>query len=305
MSNGQSESSIPRLFDMACHHGNRERAARGYGAFNFLKSEAALRLADRLELVRRDFGLCVDFGCHDGTLTQHLQQTGKVGMVIQSDPAFSFAKQAQSKGPALVHQGENLPFAVESFDAVFSCLCLHWIDDLPGVLAQMRAILKPDGLLLVNLFGGSTLTELRAVLAEAETLVTGGMSPRTAPMADIRDVGGLLGRVGLALPVADADKLTIKYPNMFALMADLRGMGEGNALLERLRKPTRRAVFLQAAELYQERYGNDDGTISASFEIITLTGWAPHESQQKPLRPGAAKHRLADVLGTDEQDPHH
>ena len=294
---------IPCLFDYAQHRRNRARAAASFTEFDFLKSEGALRLADRLELVRRDFPLCLDFGCHDGVLTRHLKQTGKVGTVIQADPAFEFARLAGINGPAIVSEAEQLPFAPAMFDAVFSCLSLHWIDDLPGLLTQMRALLKPDGLLLVSFLGGSTLIELRSAFAEAESEIAGGISPRAALMADIRDVGGLLGRAGLALPVADADRLTISYPDLFRLMADLRGMGEQNALQQRIRKPTSRQLFLRAAQIYQARYGRPDGSIPASFEIITLTGWAPHESQQKPLRPGSATHRLADSLDTTEHDP--
>ncbi len=294
---------IPRLFDYAQHRRNRERAAASFTEFDFLKSEGALRLADRLELVRRDFPLCLDFCCHDGVLTRHLKQTGKVGTVIQADPAFEFARLAGVNGPAIVSEAEQLPFAPAIFDAVFSCLSLHWIDDLPGLLTQMRALLKPDGLLLVSFLGGSTLVELRSALAEAESEIDGGVSPRVVLMADIRDVGGLLGRAGLALPVADADRLTISYPDLFRLMADLRGMGEQNALQQRIRKPSSRQLFLRAAQIYQARYGRPDGSIPASFEIITLTGWAPHESQQKPLRPGSATHQLADSLDTTEHDP--
>ena len=296
-------SEIPRLFDYAQHRRNRARAAASFTEFDFLKSEGALRLADRIELVRRDFPLCLDFGCHDGVLSRHLKQTGKVGTVIQADPAFEFARSAGANGPAIVSEAEQLPFAPAMFDAVFSCLSLHWIDDLPGLLTQMRALLKPDGLLLVSFLGGSTLVELRSALAEAESEIDGGISPRAVLMADIRDVGGLLGRAGLALPVADADRLTISYPDLFRLMADLRGMGEQNALQQRIRKPSSRQLFLRAAQIYQARYGRPDGSIPASFEIITLTGWAPHESQQKPLRPGSATHRLADSLDTTEHDP--
>lgn len=294
---------IPRLFDYAQHRRNRTRSAATFGEFDFLKTEAALRLAERLELVRRDFALCLDFGCHDGLLTNHLKKTGKVGTVIQADATFEFAAMARVNGPAIVSEAEQLPFAPAMFDAVFSCLSLHWIDDLPGLLTQMRTLLKPDGLLLVSFLGGSTLNELRTSLAEAESELVGGISPRAALMADIRDVGGLLGRAGLALPVADADRLAINYPDLFRLMADLRGMGEQNALQQRIRKPTSRRLFLRAAQIYLERYGQPDGSIPASFEIITLTGWAPHESQQRPLRPGSASHRLADPLDTTERDP--
>ena len=295
--------AIPRLFDQTAQRRHRDRAADGFGGFDFLKREAAVRIADRLELMRRDFPLCLDFGCHDGTLTREISASGKVGTVIQADPAAGFARRAAACGPAVVTGYDRLPFAPASFDAVFSSLTLHWVDDLPGVMTQMRRLLKPDGLCLVNLLGGSTLTELRAALMEAEQELSGGAGPRTAPMADIRDVGALLGRAGLALPVADADRLTITYPDMFRLIADLRGMGEQNALLGRSKTPTSRRLFLRAAEIYHDRFAGPDGRIPASFEIITLTGWAPHESQQQPLRPGSAAHRLADSLGATEQDP--
>jgi len=295
--------AIPRLFDQQAQRRHRERAAAGFGGFDFLKREAALRVADRLDLMRRDFPLCLDFGCHDGTLTREIRATGKIGTVIQADPAAGFARRAGDCGPVMVTEYDRLAFAPASFDAVFSCLTLHWVDDLPGVMAQIRRLLKPDGLCLVNLLGGATLTELRAALLEAEHELSGGAGPRAAPMADIRDLGALLGRAGLALPVADADRLTITYPDMFRLMADLRGMGEQNALLGRRRNPTSRRLFLRAAEIYHDRFAGPDGRIPASFEIITLTGWAPHDSQQRPLRPGSAAHRLADSLGTTEQDP--
>ena len=295
--------TIPRFFDSAAQRRNRARAASGFAGFAFLKREAVLRMADRLALMRRDFPLCLDLGCHDGMLTREIAASGKVGQVIQADPAPEFAAMAGVAGPALAVEYDSLPFAAGSFDAVFSCLLLHWIDDLPGVMAQIRRLLKPDGLCLVSLLGGTTLTELRGALLEAEQELFGGASPRTAPMADIRDVGGLLGRAGLALPVADADRLTITYPDMFRLMADLRGMGEQNALLGRRRTPTTLRMFLRAAEIYHDRFASPDGRIPASFEIITLTGWAPHESQQIPLRPGSALHRLADSLGATEHDP--
>ncbi len=293
---------IPRLFDYEQHCKNRARAAPLFNEFDFLKSESALRLLDRLELMHRDFSLCLDFGCHDGLLTRLLKQTGKVGTVIQSDPTFEFAHMAKADGPAIVTEAERMPFAPAMFDAIFSCLSMHWVDDLPGLLAQMQALLKPDGLFLVSFLGGSTLTELRNVFAEAETEISRGISPRAAMMADVRDLGDLLGRAGFALPVSDSDRLTITYPSLFRLMADLRGMGEQNALRQRIRKPTPRQLFLRAAEIYNERYALPDGSIPASFEIITLTGWAQHDSQQKPLRPGSARRRLADSLDATEHD---
>lgn len=298
-----ASDGIPRIFDTGAQRRHRNRAAPGFKAFDFLKREAALRIADRLELMRRDFPVCLDFGSHDGTLTAEISATGKIGRVIQADPSPLFAAHALEAGPSVAVEYDRLPFGAAKFDAVFSCLMLHWVDDLPGVMAQFRRLLKPDGLCLVSLLGGATLTELRSALLEAETELSGGAGPRTAPMADIRDVGGLLGRAGLALPVADADRLTIDYPDMFRLMADLRGMGETNALLGRQRHPSSRQLFLKAAEIYHDRFARPDGRIPASFEIVTLTGWAPHESQQKPLRPGSATHRLADELGASEHDP--
>lgn len=299
--------TVPLLFDQNLVRRHRQRAAKKFADFAFLKDEAAIRLADRLGLMRRDFDLCLDIGAHDGRLARHFAALGKTAQIIQAEPAIGLAAAAQEVGPAVVHALTDLPYAPHSFDAVFSCLSLHWVDDLPGLMVQMRHLLKPDGLLLVSVLGGNSLTELRHVLVEAEQEITGGISPRCAPMADIRDVGGLLGRAGLALPVADSDRLTVHYPHIFKLMEDLRGMGEQNALLARLKMPTRRAVFMRAAELYQQRFGLADGQIPASFEIITLTGWAPHDSQQKPLRQGSAQHRLAAMLDTDEHDPdsHH
>jgi hypothetical protein len=179
-------------------------------------------------------------------------------------------------------------------------MSMHWANDPIGQIVQSRHALKPDGLFLGAMFGGQTLHELRSVLAEAESRVTGGLSPRVAPMAEIRDLGALLQRSGMALPVADAMPLNVTYEDAWALMRDLRAMGEANALSQRLRKPTRRAVFAEATKLYAEHFSDADGRIRATFEVIFLTGWAPDESQQKPLRPGSATARLADALGAKE-----
>ena len=300
---------LQKLFDMRAVRRNRQRAAASYEKFSYLKDEAALRLADRVDLMRRDFDICLDLGSHDGRLRQHLAPLKKIRTIVHSDPAANFSYNFlpnsvnPTAAPFAVHDFSVLPFADASFDAVFSCLNLHWVDDLPGLILQIRRTLRPDGLCLINLLGGDSLFELRAALISAEQDITGGSSPRCAPMADIRDIGGLLARAGLALPVADSDRLTVTYPDMFQLMMDLRGMGEQNALLGRLRNPTRRTVFLRAAEIYQDKFGQTDGLIPASFEIITLTGWAPHDNQQKPLRPGSAKTRLADAIGSNEIDP--
>ena len=195
---------------------------------------------------------------------------------------------------------EALPFAGETFDLIISNLSLHWVNDLPGALVQARRALRPDGLFLAAVLGGETLRELRQALAEAEIAEEDGLSPRVSPMADVRDLGSLLQRAGFALTVADTDIITVNYPDPIALMADLSGMGETNAATARPRHFTPRALFLRAAELYGQRHANADGRIRATFEVIYLHGWVPHESQQKALRPGSAQTRLADVLDTTE-----
>lgn len=194
---------------------------------------------------------------------------------------------------------ETLDVQAGAHDLVIHDLCLHWASDPVGQLVQARRALRPDGLLIATLFGGQTLFELRTALAKAESHVTGGLSPRIAPMAEIRDMGGLLQRAGFALPVADSTTYPVSYANAFHLMHDLRAMGETNALAGRLKHPTRRNVMTEAASNYAETYGDAD-RIPATFEVITLTGWAPADSQPKPLRPGSATTRLADALGTDE-----
>ena len=186
-------------------------------------------------------------------------------------------------------------------DLVIHALALHWANDVVGQLVQCRRALAPDGLFLGATFGGQTLHELRASLAEAEARVTGGLSPRVAPMAEIRDMGGLLQRAGFALPVADSDSFDVSYPDAFRLMSDLRAMGETNALADRLRHPTRRNVMTEAAAIYADSFGDASGRIPATFEVITLTGWAPADTQPRPLRPGSATARLSDALGTTER----
>jgi SAM-dependent methyltransferase len=196
---------------------------------------------------------------------------------------------------------EALPFAEASLDLAVSALALQWVNDLPGTLAQIRRALRPDGLFLAALLGGDTLTELRQAFAAAETETDGGLSPRVAPFGDVRELGGLLQRAGLALPVADVDRVTVRYASPFDLMRDLRGMGATNALIERRRVPLKRATLLRMAEIYADRFSDPDRRLRATFDIVWLSGWAPHESQQQPLRPGSAKSRLADALRSIEQ----
>ena len=192
--------------------------------------------------------------------------------------------------PRVVADEEALPFADGSLDLIVSALALQFVNDLPGTLIQVRRALKPDGLLLAALLGGDTLTELREAFAAAESEVEGGLSPRVAPFADVRELGGLLQRAGFALPVVDSDRLTVRYDSVVALMHDLRRMGATNVLSERRRTPLRRATLRRLAEIYAERFADADGRLRATFEIVWLSGWAPHESQQKPLKPGSAAH---------------
>jgi SAM-dependent methyltransferase len=203
-------------------------------------------------------------------------------------------------GDGVVADEELLPFRPASLDAVASNLALHWVNDLPGALLQIRQALKPDGLFLGALLGGETLKELRQCLMEAELAATGGASPRVSPFADSRDAGALLQRAGFALPVTDTDTVTVQYASPLKLMRDLRGMGAANAVAGRLLKPTRRAVMLEALRLYREKFAGAEGRVPATFQVVYMIGWAPHESQQQPLKPGAFTHKLADALRTQE-----
>jgi len=287
------------VFDRALVRRRRERALMSGGAHDFLFAEVAGRLADRLIDVRRSFDTGVDLGSRGGHMARAAIATGRIAQLYAADPSPSLA--ARLPVPSIAADEEALPFAPESLDLAVSSLALHWVNDLPGALVQIRRALKPDGLFLAALFGGETLWELRQVLMEAELTVTGGVSPRVSPMADLRDAAGLLQRAGFALPVADRDTLTVGYTDALALMRDLGGMGESNAIRLRAPGPIRRAVLAEAARLYEMRHAMGGGRVRASFEIIYLSGWAPAASQQKPLRPGQAQSRLADALGVKER----
>ncbi|MDA0340632.1 MAG: methyltransferase domain-containing protein [Proteobacteria bacterium] len=290
----------PTIFDRQLLRARRDRAARSFEKFDFLMIEAADRLADRLLDLSRRFSTVLDLGCHTGGLATVWPAGLEGAKLLHADLSPAMAIRAAAHGPAIACDEEALPFAEGSLDAVLSCLSMHWVNDLPGALVQIRRALRPDGMLLASMLGGDTLVELREVLSAAELEVAGGLSPRVSPFADIPDLGGLLQRAGFALPVVDSDVLTVTYDNLFALMADLRGMGESNVVLERHKMPTRRGVLLRAAEIYQERFAGSDGRIPATFQILTMTGWAPDASQQQPLRPGSAQSRLADALGAVE-----
>ena len=287
-----------RVFDPRAVRLHRARAAARGHAADFLALEAAGRLADRLADVNRAFPRALDLGCGGGAMARALAGRGGIETIVSTDSAPACAAAARS--PAVVAEADALPFASRSFDLVLSNLALHWVNDLPGALLQLRHVLRPDGLLLAALWGGDTLRELRDALIEAELAEEGGASPRVSPFADLRDLGGLLQRAGFALPVVDADSITVTYPDALALMRDLRAMGEANALVERRRGLTRRATLARAGAVYAEKFGAADGRIPATFTLVTLTAWAPDESQPQPIRPGSAAARLADALGTRE-----
>jgi SAM-dependent methyltransferase len=289
------------LFDRRLLRRRRDRAAANLAAHDFLFAEVAERLTERLDDVTRKFPRALDLGCHGGALARVLGRRGGVETLVQCDLSPAMARAAASSGrPSLAADEEALPFAPRSFDLVMSVLSLHWVNDLPGALIQIRQALKPDGLFLGALLGGETLAELRAALMEAELAEEAGASPRISPFAEVRDAGALLQRAGFALPVADVDTIPVTYPDALALMRDLRGMGESNALVERRRTPMRRATLARTAAIYAEKFGQADGRVPATFQVITLTAWAPHPCQPKALAPGSARSRLADALDAEE-----
>lgn len=286
-------STTAPLFDSNLIRRRLARARAG-GYADFLLRYVADDLVDRLGTVLREFRTVLD-------LATPGPQAGEVlARLYPEATRLRLSALAEPDPRSAVADLEALPVAPASLDLAVSLLTLHAVNDLPGTLVQVRRSLKPDGLFVGCLFGGATLTELRQSLTQAESEVEGGVSPRVAPFAAIREAGGLLQRAGFALPVADADVLTVRYADAFALMRDLRAMGMANALTERRKIPTRRTTLMRAAQIYAERFADPDGRIRATFEVLWLSGWAPHESQQKPLRPGSATARLADALGTVE-----
>jgi SAM-dependent methyltransferase len=287
-------SGNPIIFDRALLRARRRRA-RALGAETFLIDRVAADLAERLSAVLRQFDIAIDLGTPTGAVRVAFADLSSIGTLIAANPDVT----AQD-GPAVAADEEALPFRDGSLDLVVSALALQFVNDLPGALIQIRRALKPDGLFLAAMLGGDTLTELRQSFAEAEAEIEGGVSPHVAPFTDVREMGTLLQRAGLALAVTDVDRLTARYSSAFTLMAELRRMGATNALTERRRTPLRRATLAHMAEIYAKRFADRDGKIRATFEIVWLSGWAPHESQQKPLRPGSAQSRLADALGTRE-----
>jgi SAM-dependent methyltransferase len=270
----------PLIFDRNLLRARRARAA-GLGPVTFLLQRVADDIADRMSAVLRTFDIAVDLGTPTDAVRRAIAD--RVGTIA-----------------AVVADEEALPFRDASLDLVVSALALQFVNDLPGTLIQIRRALKPDGLFLAAMIGGDSLAELRAAFTEAETEIEGGVSPRVAPFADLRELGALLQRAGFALPVTDVDRITVRYASPLALMHDLRRMGAGNALIERRRIPLRRATLRRVFEIYAEKFADTDGRVRATFEVVWLSGWAPHERQQQPLKPGSAKTRLADALRTQE-----
>jgi SAM-dependent methyltransferase len=270
------------LFDRVAWRRHRERAAC-QGAVEFLHVETSERLLDRLDDIALSFPTILDLGVHGSALSNRLVVQSYVDCVVAADPAEGFL--SRNPGVAVAADPELLPFAPYSFDLAISALVLHWVSDLPGALIQLRRALKPGGLLLAAMLGGSTLVELRTALAEAELAEEGGVSPRVSPTANLADAAALLQRAGFAMPVADLDTITVTYPDILTLMHDLRGMGETNALSMRRRSVLRRATLARAAAIYRERYSLPDGRIPATFELLFLAGWAPEPRRPKAPRP--------------------
>ncbi len=285
--------ALPLVFDRALV---RRRLARAFtlGPEPFLLERVADDMFDRLGTVKRQFDLALDLATPTDVVSRSLATHPSVGNM------FSVRSLPLGGGVSIVADEEMLPIGGQTLDLVVSALALQSVNDLPGVLAQIRRVLRPDGLFLSALIGGGSLTELRQSFAIAESEITGGLSPRVSPFVDVRDLGSLLQRAGFALPVTDVDRVIVRYATPFALFAELRRMGATNTLTERRKVPLQRAVLMRAAEIYAERFSDPDGRVRATFDIVWLSGWAPHESQQKPLRPGSARMRLADALGAKE-----
>ncbi len=288
-----------QIFDRELLNRRRARISAHIAEHDFLLTRAGEDIEMRLGTVLREFPLALNLGAHHGMLSTMLAADPRIGQVVSTDACRELL--IQGEGARVVCDEEALPFKASALDLVVSALSLHLLNDIPGALIQIRRALKADGLFLAAVLGGRTLYELREALAVAEEEIDGGASPRVAPFADVRDYGGLLQRAGFALPVTDADVVEVTYKTVFDLMRELRGMGASNALMARRRTPLKREILMRAGEIYARRFPANDGRITASFEIIHLTGWAPDASQPKPLQPGSAKRRLADALDSQEQ----
>lgn len=303
---GTMNSNAPmQVFDRTAVAHHRNRAANGLAEHDFLFMEAADRLCDRLDDVKRKFETALDLGCHGGEVAKNLGSRGGIKNLTQTDISPKMVALAEKTGhKAMVADEENLPFNDATFDLVLSNLSLHWVNDLPGALIQIRKSLKPDSLMLASVFAERTLWELRESFMAAEIEIEGGISPRVSPFATVQDLGSLLGRAGFVLPVLDTDTITVSYPDAFKLMADLRGMGENGAVVGRRKTFTREDTILRAASYYQEKFADNDGRIPATFDIVTMTAWSPGPNQPQPLKPGSGEVNLSLVLEqkTEEED---
>lgn len=292
-------TNAPQIFDRKLLK-QRRRKALSYEStqkLDYLIRDVAEDISERVTLIKRDFPLVLDYGCHNGALGHQLSGLKTIGTVLSSDHALKDKRIIKSLPGSFVMADEELfPFATESFDLIVSALSLQWVNDLPGTLIQIRRGLKPDGVFIAATLGGDTLNELRHVLMMAEDELYGGVSARVAPFADVRDFGHLLQRAGFTLPVTDRDVRRVRYGSAFQLMKELQMMGASNMLDERRRDPISRRFLERVESLYQEHYGDADGRITASFEFIYLIGWAPHPDQPKPLRPGSGKVSLTTVF---------
>ncbi len=289
------------IFDRSLARLRLARAAACGTIDDFLLVRAIEDFDARLSAIKREFSDVVDVGTPAPRLAVWLVERLRPRLLVRLAPLIETA--GDTRLLRLIGDEENLPVAPESFELAVTALSLQNLNDLPGALLQLRRVLRPDGLFLGCLLGGTSLHELRTALGVAETEMSGGVSPRVAPFADVRDMGGLLQRAGFALPVADSEIVTVRYASMFGLMADLRAMGATNALTARLRKPAAKGFFIRAADVYAQRFADPDGRIRATFEMIFLSGWAPHESQQKPLAPGSATMRLSEALAGKKPNP--
>ena len=288
-------TGVPRLFDTQLLARRRKKAFAHHGTEgDFLLKEVATDMLDRLSIILRPFPLIAELGGHTGLLAQQLKSRQGTDYVLRLEQGSSLLGREDH---GLVFDPEFLPLKPQSLNLLVSPLFLHWVNDLPGTLLQIRQSLAPDGLLLATLLGRESLKELREAFLIADSEISGGASPRVAPLPDLKDMGNLLQRAGFTLPVVDHDTLTVRYSSLFSLMQDLRRMGATNALTDRSRAFMRRDCLMRAAEIYQERFSDPDGRVRATFQILSLSGWAPDESQQKPLKPGSAKLSLASVLG--------
>jgi SAM-dependent methyltransferase len=285
----------PELFDRSLHRRRLDRAAKTMGAAEFLRVRAAEDTVDRLLAVNRRFGLALELGSRRGEFARALTTlgAGRVDLLVESDLSSKMLRRA---GARVQMDEERLALKEGGLDLIVSLLALHWTNDLVGALIQIRAALRPDGLFLGAILGGSTLVELRQAFLEADSDADEGAGPRVSPFADAIDGAGLLQRAGFALPVADIDRVTVTYGHPLELLRDLRAMGETGVLVERSRRPLSRGRLMRMSAVYQERFGLSDGRIPATFEIINLSGWAPSPSQPQPAPRGSAKMPLGEAL---------